>query len=102
MKKWILIVSSILIIAVAGVTAYAAYIYQSVKTTAHKIYESRDGQVLPEPAGKEGNTARQPGRSTVPPERKRPLLLICRIRNHSPCLCWASISASMTGDDRTR
>lgn len=61
MKKWILIVSSILIIAVAGVTAYAAYIYQSVKTTAHKIYESRDGQVLPEPAGKEGNTAEAAG-----------------------------------------
>jgi len=53
MKKWVLVLSSVLIIAVVGVAGYAGYIYHSVKTTAHKIYESREPRVEPASAGKE-------------------------------------------------
>ncbi|MDR9856014.1 LCP family protein [Paenibacillus sp. VCA1] len=58
MKKWVLILSSVSIVAVLGIAGYAAHLYQSVKTTAHKIYESRDGQIEPMPVGKEGRGIR--------------------------------------------
>ncbi|MWV44545.1 hypothetical protein GRF59_12995 [Paenibacillus sp. HJL G12] len=55
MRKWVIILTSVFIVVVLGAAGYAAYIYQSVKTTAHQIYESRD-TVQPKPVSKEGIT----------------------------------------------
>ncbi|MEC0239276.1 LCP family protein [Paenibacillus dokdonensis] len=57
MKKWVVILTSAFFVVVLGVAGYAAYIYQSVKTTAHQIYESRDAAVQPKPVSKEGNSS---------------------------------------------
>ncbi|GIP29614.1 transcriptional regulator LytR [Paenibacillus sp. J23TS9] len=57
MKKWVVILTSAFVVVVLGVAGYAAYIYQSVKTTAHQIYESRDAAVQPKPVSKEGNSS---------------------------------------------
>ncbi|WP_136603699.1 LCP family protein [Paenibacillus dokdonensis] len=94
MKKWVVILTSAFVVVVLGVAGYAAYIYQSVKTTAHQIYESRDAAVQPKPVSKEGNsspntavastgkdTSVQPGsvKTTVQPinlEEKKPFTVL--------------------------
>ncbi|MCJ8014404.1 LCP family protein [Paenibacillus sp. KQZ6P-2] len=56
MRKWVVILTSVFIVILLGVAGYAAYIYQSVKTTAHQIYEKRDATVQPKPVSMEGKS----------------------------------------------
>ncbi|MGN7358725.1 LCP family glycopolymer transferase [Paenibacillus sp. SAF-054] len=56
MKKWVVILTSIFVVAVLGAAGFTAYIYQSVKTTAHQIYEARDEGAQPKPVSTKGNT----------------------------------------------
>jgi LCP family protein required for cell wall assembly len=68
MKKWVVILMSVFIVIVLGVAGYAAYIYQSVKMTAHQIYESRDAGTVPKTAGKDSHlstAAAAPGKDNA-------------------------------------
>ncbi|MED5015995.1 LCP family protein [Paenibacillus chibensis] len=58
MKKWVVVLSSASIVVVLGVAGYGAYLYQSVKTTAHHIYESRDAAIQPKQVSQERSSTK--------------------------------------------
>ncbi|MDR0268329.1 LCP family protein [Paenibacillus sp.] len=57
MKKWVVIPMSVFIVMVLVAAGYTVYLYQSVKTTAHQMYESRDGTAQPKPVSKDDSSS---------------------------------------------